>query len=147
MVNRWMTAVLALCIFIAIVVVTACSGSEQAPSNGTLGQAVSGDPSGSVAAQDALQYVGSRKTVCGNVESPTYARGSSGQPTFLNLDNPYPNQIFTVVIWGRNRDNFPDAPEQMFSARRICATGLIQTYRGVPQIEATDSSQVRIVDE
>ena len=102
-------------------------------------------PATALTATEAIQHVGSRKTVCGEVESPTYARSSRGQPTFLNLDRPFPNQIFTVVIWGSNRGNFPQAPESLYRDKRICATGLIESFRGVPQIEATSASQVQII--
>ena len=81
-------------------------------------------------------------TVCGSVMSPTYASGSSGQPTFLNLDRPYPNQIFTVVIWGRNRGSFPLAPENLYSGADICVTGLVESFRGLPQIEASSPTQI-----
>ncbi len=120
-------------------------GTADAPAAESSNQAVA--PAGSITAGEALQHVGSRKTVCGRVESATYASGSRGQPTFINLDKPYPDQIFTVVIWGRNRSNFPDAPEQMYGNRRICATGLIESYRGVPQIEASASSDIQIASE
>ena len=130
-----------------IVLAIACSSSGQAPSTGSSSQSIANPPAGSITAHDALKHVGSRKTVCGRVESPTYASGSRGQPTFLNLDKPYPDPLFTVVIWGRNRSNFPKSPEQMYRNQRICATGLIQTYQGVPQIEASTSSEVRIIDD
>ena len=26
-----------------------------------------------------------------------------GQPTFLNLDDPYPKEVFTISIWGSER--------------------------------------------
>src|SRR5438874_1895717 len=51
-------------------------------------------------ASQAKQYVGSTATVCGKVMSPRFASSSRGQPTFLNLDKAYPNQEFTILIWG-----------------------------------------------
>lgn len=44
--------------------------------------------------------------VCAQVVSTRYGDSSKGQPTFINLDKPYPNQIFTVVIWVGNRGKF-----------------------------------------
>ena len=92
---------------------------------------------------EANSFVGSKKTVCGEVVSTSYARGSRGQPTFLNLDYPYPNQIFTVVIWGDNRNNFPNLPESFYQDEEVCVSGLIESYRGVAQIEATNSKQIQ----
>src|SRR3989338_212594 len=79
---------------------------------------------------DAERYIGKRVTVCGQVASANFAARSRGRPTFLNLDRPYPNQIFTIVIWGENRVKFGGSPEQLYRSRRICATGTISTYRG-----------------
>jgi hypothetical protein len=53
---------------------------------------------------EAGKYVGKNATVCGQVASSNFASRSRRQPTFLNLDRPYPNQIFTALIWGENRN-------------------------------------------
>ena len=53
-----------------------------------------------ITAKQAAQHVGEIQTVRGVVVSARYAARSKGQPTFLNLDQPYPDTIFTVVIWG-----------------------------------------------
>jgi hypothetical protein len=50
-------------------------------------------------ANDAKDHVGEMATVCCEVVSTRYASSTKGQPTFLNLDKPYPNQVFTVLIW------------------------------------------------
>jgi hypothetical protein len=54
----------------------------------------------SISASEAASYVGQKKTVCGAVVSSKFAKDSNRSPTFLNLDRPYPNQVFTAVIWG-----------------------------------------------
>jgi len=56
----------------------------------------------------AQNHVGEKATVCGEVVSSHYASSSNGEPTFLNLDEAYPNGIFTVVIWGDNRAQFDE---------------------------------------
>jgi DNA/RNA endonuclease YhcR with UshA esterase domain len=93
---------------------------------------------------DAHKYVGMEKTVCGTVASATYAIRSRGKPTFLNLDQPYPKQIFTVVIWGSDRNKFKNPPETFFRGKRICVTGIIGTYRGKPQIVVRGPDQITI---
>jgi DNA/RNA endonuclease YhcR with UshA esterase domain len=94
--------------------------------------------------EEAYKYVGETKTVCGTVTSATYAVRSRGKPTFLNLNKPYPNHIFTIVIWGSNRDKFKNPPEVFFKRKEVCVTGLITTYRGKPQIEVEEPSQITI---
>jgi hypothetical protein len=96
----------------------------------------------SISAAEAKNHVGENATVCGQVASAHYATTSRGRPTFINLDSPYPNQIFTIVIWGSDRAKFGD-PEVKFANRRICVTGLITLYRGTPEQIASDPSQVK----
>jgi len=91
---------------------------------------------------DAHKYIGMEKTVCGTVASATYAVRSRGRPTFLNLDQPHPNQIFTVVIWGSDRNKFKNPPETFFKGKRICVTGIIESYRGKPEIIVRGPDQI-----
>jgi hypothetical protein len=51
-------------------------------------------------ATEAKAHIGEQATVCGKVVSTRYAEGSHGQPTFLNFDQRYPKQVFTLLIWG-----------------------------------------------
>ena len=74
------------------------------------------------------------------VASANYAVKSKGQPTFLNLDQPYPNQVFTVMIWGGDRAKFNE-PEVKLLGKKVCVTGLIRIYRNKPEIIATDPHQ------
>ena len=92
---------------------------------------------------EAKDHVGETATVCGNVVSTRYASTTKGQPTFLNLDKPYPNQIFTVVIWGSNRSKF-GKPEVEYNEKRICVTGKIVEYRGVPEVIADAPAQITV---
>jgi micrococcal nuclease len=100
-------------------------------------------PQTKITPSEAKNHIGEQATVCGDVTSARFASSTRGQPTFLNLEKPYPNQIFTVVIWGRNRAGFGD-PESEYRGKRICVTGRIEDYRGVPEIEARVPSQIRI---
>ena len=72
-------------------------------------------------------------------------QGSNRQPTFLNLDEPYPNHVFTAVIWGRDRAAFPYAPESL-ADRRICVTGTIQVYRGKAEIMVSGPNQIKTTE-
>jgi len=94
-------------------------------------------------AAEAKEHFYENATVCGQVVSTRYAESSKGQPTFLNLDKPYPNQIFTVVIWGSNRSKFK-TPEEDYKDKKICVTGKITAYDGLPEIIADDPKQIHI---
>ena len=97
-----------------------------------------------ISPEEAHKYIGEIQTVCGTVASTKYAIRSRGQPTFLNLNRPYPNHIFTIVIWGADRYKFKNPPEIFLKGKTICVTGLITTYRGKPQIIVQDPSQINI---
>ena len=95
-----------------------------------------------ISSTDAAKYVGKRATVCGQVVSTNYAEDNKDRPTFLNLDRAYPNQKFTAVIWGENRDKFSKPPEVNYAGKRICVTGTISMIRGVAAIVVREPSQI-----
>jgi len=47
-------------------------------------------PQTKITLAEAKNHFDQEKTVCGNVLSMRYASSTRGQPTFLNLDKPYP---------------------------------------------------------
>lgn len=94
-----------------------------------------------ITAAEAKNHVGETRTVCGKVVSTHYATGSKGQPTFLNLDEPYPKEVFTILIWGSDRTKF-GAPETKYKDARVCVTGKITSHREKPEIIATDPKQI-----
>jgi membrane associated rhomboid family serine protease len=51
----------------------------------------------SLAPNDAARHIGEQGAVCGIFASATYARGSRGSPTFLNLGKPHSNQSHKPV--------------------------------------------------
>lgn len=96
-----------------------------------------------LAAAEAKAHIGDRATVCGKVVSTHYAKNSKGEPTFLNLDAPYPHEVFTILIWGSDREKF-GRPEDEYKGLRVCVAGKITSYRGRPEIVATERGQIEI---
>jgi hypothetical protein len=96
-----------------------------------------------ITAAEAKDHIGDRATVCGKVASTHYAKSSKGEPTFLNLDEPYPKEIFTILIWGSDRGKF-GTPESEYRGLRLCVSGKITTYRGVPEIVAGEREQIEV---
>jgi len=94
-------------------------------------------------ASEASAHIGEHATVCGHVASTRYSARSKGQPTFLNLDKPYPRQIFTILIWGEDRSKF-GAPETKYGDKNICVTATISEYRGTPEAVVRDRVQIEI---
>jgi DNA/RNA endonuclease YhcR with UshA esterase domain len=97
-----------------------------------------------ITAAQAAQHVGEVQTVRGIVASATYSTRAKGQPTFLNLDKPYPDAIFTVVIWGSDRGKFTAPPEKAFQGKTVRVTGKITAYKGTPEIAVHDPTQIVI---
>jgi len=96
-----------------------------------------------LSASEAKNHFGETATVCGDVVSARFASTSNGEPTFLNFDKSYPNQVFTVVIWGDSRSKF-GKPEEDFQGKHVCVTGKITAYAGLPEIVATDPKQMTV---
>jgi len=99
--------------------------------------------------EEASKFVGQQKTVCGKVAgvnhpSLSYTEDLTEQPTFLNFNKPFPNQVFTVVISGVDRGKFEKPPETLYSEKEICVTGTIQSYRGRPEIMVKEPGQIKI---
>jgi hypothetical protein len=92
-----------------------------------------------ISAADAKIHVGEKATVCGKVASERTATNSRGEPTFINLGAAYPDQIFTILIWGDDRPNVEPLPAD---GSHACATGMIQEYRGVPEIVVRSKVQL-----
>jgi hypothetical protein len=124
--KRWLsTALFSLLVFLPFGI------NAQTPSPKTL------------TAAEAKDHIGEQNTVCGKVASARYAATTRGKPTFLNLDKPYPSQVFTILIWGENREKF-GTPEEKYRDKQVCVTGKITEYRGAPEIVVSDPQSIEI---
>lgn len=101
-----------------------------------------------IEAAAARQHVNADAKVCGFVAQTRYAESATGQPTFLNFDKPFPDEVFSAVIWGgaAERARFQEPPELMYVRRNVCVTGRIELYLGKPQIVVRDPAQLSTDD-
>ncbi|CAN5518858.1 hypothetical protein BH23CHL2_BH23CHL2_05780 [soil metagenome] len=96
---------------------------------------------------EAKNHIGEAATVFGPVVDTEYANQSIGQPTFINLGEPYPSEArFTVVIWEENRSRFPENPETAYMGKGVCVTGTIETFNQLPQIKVSSPASITIAD-
>jgi very-short-patch-repair endonuclease len=87
-------------------------------------------------AKQAAQHIGEQTIVCGDVaQVKEFSKGY-----YLNLGNTFPHQDATVLVWSSNVDKFDDLSS--FEGNSICVKGMINTYKGVPQIEMRSPSQI-----
>ncbi len=96
-----------------------------------------------ITTREAKNHVGEKATVCGRVVGIHFVSSGKGQPTFVHFDDQYPNQVFTLVIWGSDRPKF-GRPEDLYRNKDLCVTGKITSYLEVPEIVASNPNQVQI---
>ena len=91
----------------------------------------------------AKMHVGEEQYVCGLVANTYYASDTDGKPTFIDMGSAYPDpNRFTVVVWGRNRINFPENFEDYLYQKELCFKGFVYLHEGVAYMEITSGSQV-----
>jgi hypothetical protein len=87
-----------------------------------------------ISAAEAAQHVGENRTVCGEIVNTHTASSTHGTPTFIDIDQAWPNQIFDLVIWGDNKNDIGKFPEK----GKVCASGTIVLYKGKAEILLRD---------
>jgi endonuclease G len=89
---------------------------------------------------------GQTVSIVGKVVSTKFIPKS--QSTFLNLDQSFPNQIFTVSIWKDGRRNFSYRPEIELDGKYIVVTGKVTFDKnGIPGITVTKEAQIQLWEE
>ena len=105
--------------------------------------AVSAMADSPISSLQAQRYEGMIKTVCGPVEQIT----KSTKATFVNFDQPYPNQSFSAII---SKSNHTHSEIEKYISdivangeeNDICITGRIKAYKGAPNITIDDIDQI-----
>lgn len=95
---------------------------------------------------EAHEVVGEEMTICGKVYQVATPKGIKGNPTYINMGDKYPNHPFTVVIWGQDAMQFPMGTLKSFEGKEIAVTGLVEEYKGKPQIIVKDVEQVVVIE-
>ena len=98
-------------------------------------------PAGSISPAETVGHLGETATVCGTVASGMRFTEREGEPTYMNIGKAFPNQDFTVLIWGKNAGPF-DQPLMRLWGKNICVTGLIVDTQSTPLIELVDLEQL-----
>jgi hypothetical protein len=118
----------------------AASANAAASANGSDAEATALCGAGAVLSTRAGQVVGRQATVAITHVAASYQPGTRGQPTFLN-DAPYPNQVFSAVVWGRDRAQFQPSPES-YQGQPLCVTGPVELFQQHPQVVISSPSQL-----
>lgn len=103
-------------------------------------------PKGVFNTQQASSKVGRKVSIIGKVVSSKFLPKS--QSTFLNLDQSFPNQLFSITIWQDGRRNFSYKPEEELFGKYIVVTGTVTLDKnGIATINVEHEKQIEIVDE
>ena len=90
-------------------------------------------------AAQTREHEGDNATVCGIVTHCAPGFSHKGKPTYINLDIPWPNQIFAAVIWEEDLSKVGPLPRL---GAHMCTKGQISYYHGVPEIIVRSSGQI-----
>jgi hypothetical protein len=97
-------------------------------------------------ASELKDHIGDSVKYCGKVATARLMDRMMNAPAFLNIDNPYPNQTFTVVIWAADRKNFSEKPEKFYLNKNVCIYGKLDKFKEQIQIVVHSEEQL-IVQE
>ena len=86
---------------------------------------------------------GKKVTICGKVVSTKLSKNGH---TFLNLDQAFPNQIFSATIWKSNSIHFSFPPHIKLKDKYVCLEGKITDNKGTPTMDLTNEKNISYVD-
>ena len=102
-------------------------------------------PKGAFNTVQARQFTEKRKkvTICGKVVSTKLSKNGH---TFLNLDQAFPNQIFSATIWKSNSIHFSFPPHIQLKDKYVCLEGEITDNKGTPTMDLTNEKNISYID-
>ena len=79
-------------------------------------------------------------SVCDKVFDGKYT--DSNHITCINLGGASPGQKIRIIIKGKDRNNFPSAPEKMYTGKTVCVKGPVEMQDGMPSVIVKDPGQI-----
>lgn len=97
---------------------------------------------GAISAAEARQYVDTFQAV----EFKVVRTKDTGRVTYLNSHDPYHGHFYVAIFPG-DYEKFSQPPALLFRGKCIVVQGLIELYRGTPQIVLRSPEDVRILGD
>ena len=97
----------------------------------------------SVSLDNIAAYEGKRVTIFEKVVS-TYQSKGEKKTTYLNFGKPYPDALFSVVIFEASLKNFSYSPADYLKGKRVRITGVVKMYKGKPQFVITEEKDIEL---
>jgi len=79
-------------------------------------------------------------SVCDKVFDGKYT--DSNHITTISLGGPSPGQKISIIIKGKDRDNFPSPPEKLYTGKTVCVKGPVEMQDGQPSVVVKDPGQI-----
>ena len=98
-----------------------------------------------ISVNEVRDYIGQEVTVQGKVEQVVHLTSVRGKPTYFNMGGKYPKQKLTLLLWDSDEHKFIKGA-QFYEGKTIKVIGLIETYRGKPQIVISDPGQIEVLE-
>lgn len=98
-----------------------------------------------ISVNEVRDYIGQEVTVQGKVEQVVHLTSVRGKPTYFNMGGKYPDNKFTLLLWESNKHKFTKGA-QFYEGKTIKVIGLIETYRGKPQIILREPKQIEVLE-
>lgn len=93
---------------------------------------------------EAAKHIGDSVTVCGKIFGGRYFDRGENKITLLNMGAVYPQSPLTIVIDEASRKNFTTKPEEFYTDKTVCITGIVKEFKGKPQIVVTKETEITI---
>jgi len=74
--------------------------------------------------KEVIKHEGELVSVEGCVASAILMENINGKPLFINMFDPYPRNLFSVVIWGKDQANFLSAAE--YDKKKVRISGMVE---------------------
>jgi hypothetical protein len=96
--------------------------------------------------EELKDHIGDSVKVKGKIFGVRYFESAKNSPTLINVGGAYPNQVYTIVIFGEVRKKLGFAPEESkYTGGMAIVTGKVELYKDKPQIVITDPAQLQIL--
>ena len=144
-------------LYVFILFLTTMSCKEKTKSSNRLYAAPTTECDGNcIFAQEGAKHVGEFIKVYGMIKKITKeVEYEDGKPTFIDLDDTFPNQKFNIVIRKENLNKFPDM--SLYIGKNITVQGPVKMkhFKGkkgfyepsdYPEIEVTELDQIEVLN-
>jgi DNA/RNA endonuclease YhcR with UshA esterase domain len=116
-------------------VAQATSSTNNAPSNTDTNVPVN------IPAAEAKKHLKADAVVTGTIAEVHLGAGA----VHLNFEQPYPNAVFTAVIFANKTNLFPEVAK--LKGKTVEVSGKITEYQGRPEIVLASTNQLKIVEK